>query len=66
MPTQQLALIANLLNTAKPDWVLFTVASLILAPVSRGESTWDMANRICDRYFSDASGHSRPMARKAA
>lgn len=60
MPTQQLALLANLLNLAKPDWLLLTVASLALAPVSGGESTWDMANRICDRYFSDspAQNHS--------
>jgi hypothetical protein len=66
MPTQQLALLANILNSAKPDWVLFTVASLILGPVSRAESTWDMANRICDRYFSDAPCHGRPDASKAA
>jgi hypothetical protein len=67
MPTQQLALLANILNSAKPDWVLFTIASLVLTtPVSGGESTWDMANRICDRYFSDPSGQSHPVATKAA
>jgi hypothetical protein len=65
MPTQQLALLANILNMAKSDWVLFTVASVLLSPVSRGESTWDMANRICDRYFSDA-GQARPIASEAA
>jgi hypothetical protein len=66
MPTQQLALLANILNSAKPDWVLFTIASLALTtPVSGGESTWDMANRICDRYFSDTPGQNRPMANKA-
>ena len=66
MPTQPIAHLADLLNTAKPDWVLFTVASLLLAPVSRAESTWDMANRICDRYFSDTQGRPRPLANKAA
>jgi hypothetical protein len=66
MPTQQIALLANILNTAKPDWVLFTVVSLIMAPVSRRESTWDMANRICDRYFSDTPSRPRPVANKAA
>ena len=66
MPTQQLALLANILNSAKPDWVWFTIASLALTPVSCGESTWDMANRICDRYFSDPAGQSHPVATKAA
>ena len=66
MPTQQLALLANILNTAKPDWVLFTVAYLLLAPVSRRESTWDMANRICDRYFSDTAQQNRPVTSQAA
>jgi hypothetical protein len=66
MPTQQLALLANILNSAKPDWVLFTIASLVLSPVSSGESTWDMANRICDRYFSDPVDQSHPAATRAA
>jgi len=66
MPAQQLASIANILNMAKPDWVLFTVASLILSPVSCGESTWDMANRICDRYFSETPGQNRPVTNQAA
>jgi hypothetical protein len=66
MPTQQLALIANLLNMAKPDLVLFMGASLLLSPVSRGETTWDMANRICDRYFSETPGQIRPVTSQAA
>jgi len=66
MPTQQLALLANILNMAKPDWVLFTIASLVLSPVSYGESTWEMANRICDRYFSETPGQNRPVASQAA
>ena len=65
MPTQQLALLANVLSMAKPDWVLFTVASLVLSPAC-GESTWDMANRICDRYFSDTVQPGRLAKNKAA
>ena len=66
MPTQQLALIATILNSAKPDWVLFAVVSFVLSPVSRGESTWDMANRICDRYFSETPVQIRPVPSQAA
>jgi hypothetical protein len=66
MPMQQLALIANLLNMTKTDWVLLTVAaSLVLAPGSRVETTWDMANRVCDRYFSDAPGQNGPVRNQA-
>ena len=66
MPTQQLVLLANILNMAKPDWVLFTGVSLLLSPVSCGETTWDMANRICDRYFSDTPQQNRPVTSQAA
>jgi hypothetical protein len=48
MPTQSFSLVTNLLNVARPDLFLFMVSSLVLS----GESTWDMTNRICDRYFS--------------
>jgi hypothetical protein len=65
MPTQQLVLLANILNSAKPDWVLFTVASFVLSPAC-GESTWDMANRICDRYFSDTTQQKRSVTSQAA
>jgi hypothetical protein len=65
MPTQQLALLANILNMAKPDWVLFTIASFVLSPAC-GESTWDMANRICDRYFSETAQQNRPVTSQAA
>jgi hypothetical protein len=66
MPTQQLALIASLLNMAKPDLVLFMGASLLLSPLSGGETTWDMANRICDRYFSDTAQQDRSVTSQAA
>ena|ERR1700730_2551706 len=66
MPPQQLALIANILNMAKPDWFLFTVASFVLSPVSCGESVWDMTNRVCDYYFSETAEQNRPVARQAA
>jgi hypothetical protein len=66
MPTQQLALIASLLNMAKPDLVLFMGASLLLSPLSGGETTWDMANRICDRYFSDPAQQDRSVTSQAA
>jgi hypothetical protein len=62
MPTQQLAVIANILNMAKPDWFLFSVVSFVLSPASCGESTWDMTNRICDRYFSETAQQNRPVA----
>jgi hypothetical protein len=66
MPTQQLALLANILNMAKPDLVLFTGTSLLLSSVSCGETTWDIANRICDRYFSDPAQQNRPVTSQAA
>jgi hypothetical protein len=66
MPTQQLALIANILNMAKPDWFLFAVASFFLSSVSRGESTWDMTNRICDYYFPETAKQNRPAVSRAA
>jgi hypothetical protein len=51
MPTQSFSLVTNLLNVARPDLFLFIVSFLVLS----GESTWDMTNRICDRYFSEQS-----------
>jgi hypothetical protein len=66
MTTQQLALIASILNMAKSDRFLFTVASFVLSPASRGESTWDMTNRICDHYFSETTDQNRPAASQAA
>ena len=52
MPTQQLRFVTNLLNLATPDLFLFMVSSLVLSTASYGESTLDLTNRICDRYFS--------------
>jgi hypothetical protein len=66
MTTQQLALIANILNMAKSDRFLFTVASFVLSPASCGESTWDMTNRICDYYLSETAEQNRPAASQAA
>jgi len=66
MPPQQLALIADIFNMAKPDWFLFAVASFVLSPASCGESTWDMTNRICDYYFSETAEQHRPVASQAA
>jgi hypothetical protein len=31
---------------------LLVLSSVVLFPTSYGESTWDLTNRICDRYFS--------------
>ncbi|HWY19799.1 MAG TPA: hypothetical protein VNX26_01185 [Candidatus Acidoferrum sp.] len=66
MTTQQLALIANILNMAKSDRFLFTVASFVLLPTSCGESMWDMTNRISDYYFSETTEQNRPAASQAA
>jgi hypothetical protein len=66
MPTQQLLFLVNILKMANPDWALFTVGYLVLAPVSRGETTWDLANRICDRYFSETAQQKRPVTSQAA
>jgi hypothetical protein len=66
MTTQQLALIANILNIAKSDRFLFTVASFVLSSASCSESTWDMTNRICDYYFSETTERNRPAASQTA
>jgi hypothetical protein len=54
MPTQQVSSITSLLNLATPDFFLFVLSSVVLSPNANGESTWDLTNRICDRYFSGA------------
>ena len=58
MPTQLVSLIPNLLNLATPDFFLFVLFSVVLSPAAYGESTWDLTNRICDRYFSGESWKS--------
>ena len=52
MPKQPLSLVTSLLNLAPPDLFVFMVSSLFLSTTSRNESTWDLTNRICDRYSS--------------
>ena len=52
MPTQQASLVTNLLNLATPDFFLFVLSSIVLSRTARNESTWDLTNRICDRYLS--------------
>ena len=52
MPTQPVSLMTNLLNLATPDFFLFVLSSVVLSRTGRNESTWDLTNRICDRYFS--------------
>jgi hypothetical protein len=49
MPTQQVDLMTHLLNLARPDFFLFVLSSV---GTPRNESTWDLTNRICDRYLS--------------
>ena len=52
MPTQQVDLMTHLLNLARPDFSLFVLSSVMLSRTPRNESTWDLTNRICDRYLS--------------
>jgi hypothetical protein len=52
MPAQQATLMTNLLNLATPDSFLFVLSSIVLSRTARNESTWDLTNRICDRYLS--------------
>jgi hypothetical protein len=66
MPAQQASLMTNLLNLATPDFFLFVLSSVVLSRTALNESTWDLTNRICDRYFSGSwkSNHrSSGMAR---
>lgn len=51
MPTQQVNLMNHLLNLTRPDFLLFVLSSVVLSRTDRNESTWDLTNRICDRYF---------------
>jgi hypothetical protein len=52
MPAQQASLMTNLLNLATPDFFLFVLSSVVLSRTAPNESTWDLTNRICDRYFA--------------
>jgi hypothetical protein len=51
MPTQQASLMTSLSNLATPDFFWSMVSSLILSTTTFRESTWDLTNRVCDRYF---------------
>jgi hypothetical protein len=53
MQMQQLCFVRSLLNLATPDLFVFMLSSLFLSTTSPGESTWDLTNRICDRYLSE-------------
>jgi hypothetical protein len=64
MPTQPVGLMTNLLNLATPDFFLFVLSSVVLSRTGPNESTWDLTNRICDRYFLGNSG--KPIIRRAA
>jgi hypothetical protein len=52
MPTQQADLMTHLLNLVRPDFFLFVLSSVVLSRTVRNESTWDLTNRICERYLS--------------
>lgn len=56
MPTQQVELITHLLNLARPDFFLLVLSSVVPSRTARNESTWDLSNRICDRYFCVKAG----------
>jgi len=56
MPTQQVDLMTHLLNLARPDFFLFVLSSVVPSHTAGNESTWDLSNRICDRYFYVKAG----------
>jgi hypothetical protein len=51
MLTQQLNSVSSYLTFARPAFVLSTFAAAVLSTVARGETTLEMTNRICERYF---------------
>jgi hypothetical protein len=51
MLTQQLNSISSFLTFARPTFVLSAFAVAVLSTASCGETTLEMTNRICDRYF---------------
>ena len=48
---QQLNSISSYSPLARPTFVLPTFAAAVLSTVSYPETTLEMTNRICDRYF---------------
>jgi hypothetical protein len=53
MPTHELSvnILANLLSPTTRNVFLLTMASQIMGAKSPLESTVELTNRICDRYF---------------
>jgi hypothetical protein len=60
VPTHELSvnIIAHLLSPTTRNVFLLTVASQIIGAKSSLESTLELTNRICDRYFPTSFPHS--------
>ena len=60
MPTHELSvnILAQLLSPTTRNVFLLTVASQIIGAKSSLESTLELTNRICDRYFPTSFPHS--------
>lgn len=60
MPTHELSvnILAHLLSPTTRNLFLLTVASQIIGAKSSLESTLELTNRICDRYFPTSFPHS--------
>jgi hypothetical protein len=51
MLTQPWNSVSSYLTFARPTFVLSTFAAAVLSTVSCGETTLEMTDRICERYF---------------
>jgi hypothetical protein len=60
VPTHELSvnILAHLLSPTTRNVFLLTVASQIIGAKSSLESTLELTNRICDRYFPTSFPHS--------
>jgi hypothetical protein len=60
VPTHELSvnILAHLLSPTTRNLFLLTVASQIIGAKSSLESTLELTNRICDRYFPTSFPHS--------
>jgi hypothetical protein len=65
MPTQMVSLATSLLKLASSNFSPSAVALFMASHAYRGESTWEMTNRICDRYFPETR-RSGAISRRAA
>ncbi len=55
MQTQEL--LSTILAPTQPtDWLLSTIAALILCRQGPFDTVCDLANRVCDRYLPQARG----------